>query len=276
MAKKDTSSLSYYLKASTGSLKESFFKKEFAKARAILSYQNKSENYSKMITASSVLAAVGVIVGLIASNPLLSVALAIGLSLIPVWMTVMSQHKYKMFVADELESGLAIISTTYQRHNNFVAAVEENLAYLNSPLKDVMTDFIAQVKLVNPNVSVALLNIKPQIHNTIWSEWINEVIKCQTNHTLKPSLMNIVSKLSDVKMVQSDLDTLVNNQIKEFKMLLMIVVFALPGIYAINQEWFSYFFTRLPGKISLAAVAVILFVSIAKMVTISKPVEYKR
>lgn len=276
MLKKNTHSLSYKLNLAKGKIKPNFIRREFDKAKDILNYQHKSDRYGKVILSSVALAFIGVVVGMIAKNPLLSITLAIGLCLIPVWITVSSLHKYKLFVADELESGLSIISTTYLRQNSFINAVEENIGYLNSPLKEVMQDFITQVKAVDPNVSVALNNIKPLIKNAIWYEWINEVIKCQSNHTLKPNLMSIVNKLSDVKIVQSDLDTLLSNQVKEYKALLMIALCGLPGIYIINKEWFGYFFTRLPGKIALVAAAVLIFVSIAKMIAVSKPVEYKR
>lgn len=269
-------SLAHKLDLANGKIKPNFIKREFGKAKEILDYQNKGESYGNVVLASIVLAGLGVIVGLVAQNPVLSIILGIGCCLIPVWLTVSSLHRYKLFVADELESGLAIISTTYLRQNSFVNAVEENICYLNSPLKEVMQEFVNQVRGVNPNVAIALENIKPKIKNAIWYEWINEVVKCQANHTLKANLMNIVTKLSDVKIVQSDLDTMLKRDVRDYKTLLILSFSALPGVYMINHEWFSYFFTRLPGKIALALAAVLILVSVAKMIAASKPVEYKR
>lgn len=274
--KKNQNTLMYTYRENTGKIKTNFFKREFKAASSILQYQGKSEYFNKLKQQALILSAVGVLIGLVASNLLLGIFLAIGLGLIPIWKVRISEHKFKTFVADELESGLSMITTTYLRHNNFINAVKENIEYLNEPLKNVMERFITETEAVNPSVTSALIHIKPLIKNNIWTEWVNELIKCQTNHILKVNLIDIVNKLSDVKIMQSELNVIAYKKIAQFKMILLIDLLAIPVIYLMNKEWFYMFFNRLPGKISLVAVAALLIFCVVKVIRLSSPIEYKR
>jgi hypothetical protein len=113
---------------------------------------------------------------------------------------------YKKQLNAELETALSIITTSYLRSENFILAVEENVEYLNPPVQDVFRQFLAQTNLINADVELALENIKPKISNDVFREWVDAVIACQEDKTLKTTLTPIISKLSDMRVVSSELN----------------------------------------------------------------------
>ena len=86
--------------------------------------------------------------------------------------------------------------------------MEENAAYLNPPVCDVFKHFLAQINLINADVQLALENIKYKVAKEVYREWVDAVIACQEDKTLKTTLTPIISKLSDMRVVSAELDIL--------------------------------------------------------------------
>jgi hypothetical protein len=107
-------------------------------------------------------------------------------------------------VAAELETALSVITTAYLRTENFQQAVEENVRYLHPPVQEVFQRFLMRIKHIDPDMDAALTDLKAAIDNEVWREWCDAVMACQTDRSLKSILTPIVSKLSDMRVVNAN------------------------------------------------------------------------
>ena len=115
-----------------------------------------------------------------------------------------------------METALSIITTAYLRNEDILNAVEENLAYLNPPVLSVFRDFVNRVRLVDPDVEAALSDLREQIDNPVFQEWCDALCDCQYDRSLKTTLTPIVTKLSDMRVVNGELENMVFEPRKEY------------------------------------------------------------
>ena len=60
--------------------------------------------------------------------------------------------------------------------------------------------------MVNPDVQAALRILRGRIDNEVFREWCDAVSDCQHDRSLKTTLPPIVSKLSDMRNVNAELE----------------------------------------------------------------------
>ncbi|MNW36556.1 hypothetical protein D3C74_135690 [compost metagenome] len=245
-------------------------------AKAILSQTGQSNKLGLLSLSSLVLALAGAILAILLKNTWLIPVLAAGFALIPFWMVLFTSTFYKKRLHSELETALSIITTSYLRSENILAAVEENVPYLNPPVADVFQAFLAESKLIHANLRLALEQLKGRIHDRVFQEWCDALIACQEDRTLKTTLMPIVAKLSDMRVVSAELDYLLYEPLKEFITMALLMLGNIPLLYFLNREWFTTLTTSTPGQIILALCGVTLFISFAAVIRLTRPLEYKR
>jgi tight adherence protein B len=135
---------------------------------------------------------------------------------------------------------------------------------------------LAQTNHINADQRLALLGIKPKIASEVYREWIDAVIACQEDKTLKTTLTPIISKLSDMRVVSAELDILLYEPMKEFITMALLLVGNIPLIYFLNKSWFDTLMNTVIGKGVLAVSAGALFISLAAVIRLTRPIEYKR
>ena len=202
--------------------------------------------------------------------------LAAGLMFIPFWYVKLTAGHFKKDVASELETALSIITTAYLRSEDFITAVEENINYLNRPVQGVFQNFLNIVEHIDPDVDAALQNLRGSIDNEVFREWCDAVMACQYDRGLKTTLTPIVSKLSDMRIVNGELENLVFGPRKEFITMAALVVLNIPLLKFINADWYDALMHTVPGQIVLAVCAGAIFVSFAFVVKLTQPIEYRR
>jgi protein associated with RNAse G/E len=140
----------------------------------------------------------------------------------------------------------------------------------------VFKQFLAQTTLINGNLQLALESIKYKIASDVYREWIDAIIACQEDKTLKTTLTPIISKLSDMRVVTAELDVLLYEPMKEFITMAVLLVCNIPLIFFLNKDWFNTLMNTLVGKGVLAISAAVLFISFAAAIRLTRPVEYRR
>lgn len=110
----------------------------------------------------------------------------------------------------------------------------------------------------------------------VFREWVDAIMDCQEDKNLKSTLTPIVSKLSDMRIVSSELDNMLYEPIKEFMMMTALLLGNIPLIYFLNRDWYHAVMHTTVGKGTLAICIIVLFVSISGVVKLSKSVEYRR
>jgi hypothetical protein len=160
--------------------------------------------------------------------------LAVGMMCVPFWYIKLTAGHFKKDVAAELETALSIITTAYLRSEDFLTAVEENINYLNQPVCGVFWNFLNRVERVDPDVDAALVELRGSIDNEVFREWCDAVMVCQYDRGLKTTLTPIVAKLSDMRIVNGELENLVFGPRKEFITMAALVVLNVPLLKFIN------------------------------------------
>ena len=256
--------------------KVSLMRREISEIQDILRLTGRSSRFSIICAFSLLLFAVGASIAILMQNIFLMPVLALGFMFIPFWYVRLTSTHYKKSIAAELETALSIITTAYLRNEDIVTAVEESIDYLNPPVRSVFAAFLTQVRLVNPDIDAALKAMSPRIENDVFHEWCDAIGACQYDRSLKTTLTPIVSKLSDMRIVNAELEYLVFEPRKEFIIMAIMVIGNIPVMYLLNRSWFNTLMYTTVGQLVLAVCATAIFVSTSFVIKLTKPIEYRR
>ncbi|WMI82413.1 type II secretion system F family protein [Anaerotignum sp. MB30-C6] len=256
--------------------KVGFFKREIKEVQEILKITGRAGRFPMLCMISLALLAVGTSIAIMMGNFFLLPVLSVGMMLLPFWYVRLTQTHFKKDIAAELETALSIITTSYLRNEDILTAVEENMNYFNPPVHSVFKGFVYRIKMINPDINTGLQSIRKQIDNAVLREWCDALIACQHDRSLKSTLTPIVSKLSDMRVVNGELENLVFEPRKEFITMQMLVLCNIPLLYFLNKDWYHTLMHTIPGQIVLAVCFIIMFVSMAFVIKLTQPVEYRR
>lgn len=261
---------------STHRKKPSLIRREIKETQDILKITGRSSRFSMICTCSFGLFALGAFIAILMGNVFLMPVLAVGFMLLPFWYVKLTANHYRKDISAELETSLSIITTAYLRNEDILTAVEENLHYLNPPVRNVFSEFLMRIKLINPDVDAALGAMKPKIDNEVFREWCKAISACQYDRGLKSTLTPIVSKLSDMRIVNAELEYLVFEPRKEFIIMVILVTGNIPLMYVLNQSWYNTLMHTAVGQIILAVTAALIFISTAFVIKLTRPIEFRR
>ena len=256
--------------------KKSYLRRELAEVQSILKVTGRSARFPMLCALSLLFFAVGASVAVMLSNFFLVPVMAAGCMLLPFWWVKLTASHFKKDIAAELETALSIITTAYLRSEDLQTAVEENINYLNPPVQGVFRSFLTRIKHIDPDMNAALAELKSAIDNEVWREWCEALSACQYDHSMKSTLNPIVAKLSDMRIINGELENLVFAPRKEFISMAALVVLNIPLLYFLNKDWYAALMTTVPGKAVLAVCAAAIFLSFARVVKLTQPIEYRR
>ena len=204
--------------------------------RQILKDTGRADRYDAVTRLTLILFAAGAVLALLIGNTYLVPVLGLGFSLIPVWYLRSTSASYKKHLNEELETAISIITTSYLRTEDLIRSVKENLAYINEPVKATFEAFVYESELINANTTSAINSLKMKIPNRVFHEWANILIQCQSDRSMKNTLPTIVQKFSDVRVVQSELEAMLQEPRREAITMMFLVIANVPLLYFLNQE----------------------------------------
>lgn len=181
---------------------------------------------------------------------------------------------YKKHLNEELETAISIITTSYLRTEDLIRAVKENLPYINEPVKANFEAFVYEAELINANITSAINSLKMKVPNRVFHEWCNILIQCQSDRAMKNTLPTIAQKFSDVRVVQSELEAMMQGPRREAITMMFLVIANVPLLYFLNEDWFHTLLFTTPGKIALAICAAIILFALTQIMKLSRPIEY--
>ncbi len=250
--------------------------KELIRIKNALESMGKNSQVTFACTASIMLLIVGCMLAIIINNYFLIPVFSIAFAMVPFLYIANTMSVYDKHIKEELETALSIISTSYIRSDDIVNAVNENIPYLKPPIKEIFQSFIGDAMMISSDTKTALRNIKEKIDDSIFEEWCDTLIACQDDRTLKDTLLPVVGKLTDVRIVNNELKTMLGEVKKEYWMMVCLVVGNIPLLYVLNYSWFETLMFSLPGKIVLAICGTVILVTAIFMMKYTKPIEYKK
>lgn len=264
------------IKESTNRKKVGFFKREIREVQEILAVTGRSKRFPVLCLLSLALFAAGASIAIMFGNFFAVPVLAVGFMLLPFWYVRLTQSHFKKDIAAELETALSIITTAYLRNEDIVTAVEENIGYLNPPVLSVFKAFTYRIKMIDPDITAAITAMRDQIDNGVFHEWCDAMLVCQHDRSLKSTLTPIVTKLSDMRVVNGELENMVFEPRKEFISMQVLMLANIPLLYFLNKDWYATLMHSVPGQLVLAVCFVIMFVSMAFVIKLTQPIEYRR
>lgn len=236
----------------------------------------KGSMFTVVCASALLLMLIGCVTAIAIDNPFLVPVFALAFALLPFGYAKRTIHYYENHINDELETALSIISTSYVRSDDIVNAVTENLPYLRPPVKDIFAGFIAENTLLTANIKQSIRHLKEKIGNSIFREWCDTLLACQDDRTLKDTLMTTVSKLTDVRLANSQVKGMLTAARTEYCMMAAMVVGNIPLLYLLNKDWYNALMNTLPGKVTLAVCGMTILVTCILMFRFTKQVEYKK
>lgn len=252
-----------------------FFNRENVEIEQLLSATGRSGRFILIKRLSVLLFALGAVFSLLLNNPFLIPVLGAGFAFAPVWYLRSTAMVYKKHLNEELETAISVVTTSYLRSGDLLKAVKENIPYLNPPVKGSFEAFLTEAEILNANMVSAISSLKMKIPNRIFHEWCNTLIQCQSDRSMKNTLTFTVQKFSDMRIVQSELEAIINEPKREAFAMMFLVLCNIPLLYVLNKSWFETLIFTLPGKITLAICAAVILYSFTKIMQLSKPIEYK-
>lgn len=249
---------------------------ELEKTKRALEETGKEKQFSVACAAALFLVVAGCVIAIAIDNPFLIPVLAVAFAMIPFAYLKKTISIYETHVKEELETALSIVTTSYVRNDNIVQAVKENIEYLKPPVRGIFESFIAETTVISPDIRQAIRNLRDKIQNTIFEEWCDTLIACQSDRTLKDTLMPVVSKLTDVRLVNNSLKTMLAETRREYYIMVAMVLGNIPLLYCLNKDWYDALMFTTFGKIVLTVCGVVILFTLVKMIKYTKPVEYKR
>lgn len=234
----------------------------------------RAEKFEMLKRLALILAAVGAVLALLLDNPFMVPVLGAGMACIPIWYIRSTAGAYKKHLNEELETAISTITTSYLRTDNILQAVAENISYMQPPIKSHFEEFLTESEMLNANMVSALNTLKMKIPNRIFHEWANTLIQCQADRTMKQTLPSIVQKFSAVRVVQAELESMLAGPKREAITMMFLVVCNVPLLYFLNKDWFHTLIYTTPGKLAMALCGGIILFALAKIMKLSKPVEY--
>ena len=236
----------------------------------------KGSQFTLACAASLLMLIAGCIVSVLLDNFFLIPVLSVAFASVPYFYVKNMISAYDRHVQEEIETALSIITTSYVRSDDILAAVQENITYLKPPVRGIFQSFLGDAMMISSDLKTALRNLKEKINNSVFEEWCDTLIACQDDRTLKDTLLPIVNKLTDVRIVNNELKTMLSEVKKEYWMMVFLVLANIPLLYVLNVNWFAALMYSTPGKIVLAICGVVIFVTALLMTKYTKPIEYKR
>ena len=244
--------------------------------REALTATGKSNQFTVTCAASLMLMIAGCIAAVMINNFFMIPVFALAFASLPFLFARNTIAAYDKHIRKEMETALSVVTTSYIRTDDIVTSVKENLTNLKPPIRDIFAGFVGDAMMVSSDTKAALRNLRDRIDNDIFAEWCDTLIACQDDRTLNDTLLPIVSKLTDVRIVNNELKTMLDAVRNEYLTMVLLVVGNIPLIYALNKDWFSSLMFTTPGKIVLAVCGMTILITAMFMLKFTKPIEYRR
>lgn len=235
----------------------------------------KGKLFTLVIAASALLLLIGSVIAVSLGNVFLIPVFACAFALLPFIMARRTVRYYEKHIGQELETALSVITNSYIRSDDIVLAVKENLEYLKPPLKEIFAAFVAENTMITADIRQALRGLKEKINHAVFREWCDTAIACQDDRTLKDTLMPVVAKLTDIRLVNSEVRGIMTAARTEYGMMAAMVAANLPILYVLNREWYQALTGTVAGKLVLGLCGMTILVTALMMLRFTKPIEYR-
>jgi hypothetical protein len=231
--------------------------------------------YKGYMRVAMIFSLLGVILGMMLNNVLLSVVLGICMIFIPLEYLKVRQSGYIQTLNEQMETVLSIITNSYLQSGDIIISVKENLHRIEQPFHNIFKEFLAERTFIDSNLVKSIRKMQRKVDNQYFNEWCDTLVLCQYDHELRFILPTIIEKLADLKQIQEELNTQMINLYKDHISVSLVVAANIPLMRFLNADWYRLLTSTLPGQIIVAITFLIIFLATAYVIKINKPVSVK-
>lgn len=214
----------------------------------------------------------GAVFGVLFDNVLLSVFMAVSLPMLPYRLLLLKGVAYRRHLHAQVEDALGMITATYMQSEDIYKAVRAHIPVLESPLKDLFSDFVNQV-YVGTSIVQALSHIRGRVNNRFWHDWVDCLIQCQDDRDMKVLLPSIVDELAGMRRVQASLDTQMIAIWRDHILVSAMVGSSIPLMRLMSEEWYEYLTGTFFGRLVVVLTFASIFFSTLYVMRINKPLS---
>jgi Flp pilus assembly protein TadB len=269
-------SLSHQIKVAQGKIKKSKLQTALNEMYNALKATGSENKFAVLISLSAIGMIVGCLFAAMIGNIIFVPAFVMISFILPYGYAKMLATAYHKHMADELETALSIITTSYISNEDIIYAVESSIDHIRQPVKEVFKEFLGKTKLINSNVKLAISQMKNGINNEIFAEWCDNLIECQDNITLKHTLQPLTARLADVRIVNAELSVLMASPRREYATMLVLLLGNIPLLYLLNKEWCMSLFETFAGQLVLGATSIVIMITGILCYKFTQPIEFRR
>ena len=186
----------------------------------------------------------------------------VGFSMIPMWFVKFKDYRYRILVNAELTVALSSITNSFNRTENFIKSVEENLSEMNYPVKETFQKFLSNYHYVNPSIADNLLIIQNSIKNPVFKLWCENILMCLSDINHKDSLNAILDQLNADKEIQDEVKLIISQPIQ----VMFLSVFCFPLLYLMEPLLLDILFDSFTGQFLVTGLIISLLITTDKAV----------
>ena len=233
--------------------KKSSIERTIDNAKEMLVSSNMEKQVKRYRIMAIMLAFTGMIIGLSLDNLLAAIVLGIGLASIPLIIIYIRTGEYEIVLNEKLENAMNTITNNYVQSAELISSIEKSIEYISSPLRRIFEQFLVDVNL-DSDVQKAIQKMSYKVDNRYFRDWCNILKQCQFDSSLRVALLSIVSRLSEMRILKMQSDTIIKKHINEYVLIAVVVLGSIPVTAMMMHEWWIVLTTSVVGKITLAVV----------------------
>ena len=246
--------------------------------RHMLDYTRQSQKFPFFAVSSAVLAVLGIVISAAGDNVFLIFPLSLGLCSIPYIAVKFYSYSYTRKLQEELSVLTSIVTASYLRSSDLVHSIRENIAYARGPVKTALSEFVAENRMINPNLRDNIDHMRDKIDDGIFKEWCGALKKCVENDSLKYTLPPIVSKYSKLRQISLKAKPQINSMKVQLIGVILITYINFPLLKLMSNDsnhWYEILTGTAGGKLICAGVCCVTVFSILRLVRLIRPPQYQ-
>lgn len=253
---------------------DNFILQSYRNMSAILNATGEESKLKTMRVVSLTCGAAGVFVSVYVGSWALAPILGVGFALLPMWLLKFKAYRYNVSVMNELSVVLSMVTNSYVRCENMVKAVEENIVYMNHPVKAHFESFVYQCTYVNSNVSANIQALRQEMDNAVFRLWCDCLVICQSDINQKSSLNAVVEQFTTDRELLNLLSAEITKPVQIFAIVAAITFTAFPLTSLMGTQFgignaLDILFGTLVGQCVVVGYAIVLFFGINRAIDLS-------
>lgn len=218
-------------------------------------------------------AALGIVIGIMMGNIWIIPSLVVGLGAIPFLYMSSAVEYYEKSVRDELETALSIITNSYILSDDIIDSVRKNLEFIKPPLRGVFEKFVQDSVIIPSNKDI-IVRLRERLDDQVFYEWCTTLLQCQDDRTLRENLNPVINKLTDIRLINTQVAAVISSAKAEYFAMLGFVVGSVPLLAVVSPGTITTLFTTGIGKMILGLVSGIALFTFFRMRKATKTVDF--